>query len=440
MDFVQLVINKYGINKIFELAKGTKYPLLYGQILAKSDKLTEEESTQVYKLINSKEENLIVLVTDFIRVSERRTDLKTQLAILNKLEASKQEKVTFLIALNSNLELWTYINDLEDEDTEKPYWQSRQGFLYTDSKDELFFALQKLAHYKKITTYLNTLGWGIDELKNILTSEEVLNSLETLPLNEIEDSTNLDHSGFRNILDFLYTKDDYDLERGAKVDIKFLFLFSGGSYGPKPQNLYKLMAQRPNEYFGVLSQIYLPKDEEAKQIELEKLKQNSHHQEIFKVSWEVFNNFNLIPSMKEDGTLNSELLSNWIKEVRRLAVENDRVAVTDSCIGQLLAKHPINMSEAEGYPVEIYDVLEEINNEDVMESFRVQISNNLGFTLRGAFEGGNIERFRANFFNTLFEEIKFTHPKTSLVFKNLEEKYLTQAKREDENALLMSLE
>jgi len=437
LEFVEAVIGMFGIDKIFELAKHTKYPFLYGQILAKSDKLTEQETTAVYKLISPKEENLIILVTDFIRFSERKTDLKTQIEIINKLETSNKEKVTFFIALNSSLELWTYINDLEDEDIEKPYWQSRQGFLYTNSKDELFFALQKLAQYKKAITYLNTLGWGTYVHKDILTSDEVLKALEDLSLSEVEDSSRIDH--FRNILEFLYSKDDYDIERGAKVDMKFLFLFSGGSYGPKPQNLYKLMAERPDEYFGVLSQIYLPKDDEAKQVELENLKQNPHHQEIFKVSWEVFNNFNLIPSMDEDGTLDSDELRNWINKVRQLAVENDRVAVTDSCIGQLLAKYPINMSENEGYPVEIYDVLEEINNEDVIESFRVQISNNLGFTSRGAFEGGNIERFRANFFNTIFEAIKFTHPKTSLIFKSLEEKYLAQAKWEDENALLRSL-
>lgn len=438
LEFVQEVIEKYGINKIFELAVQTKYPFIYGQILAKSDKLTEQDALTVYNLVNSKEENLIVLVTDFIRVSERRTDLKAQLEILNNLAVSKQEKVTFLIALNCNIELWTYINDLEDEEIEKSYWQSRQGFLYTDNKEELFYALQKLAKYKKAITYLNTLGWGTYVHKNILTSNEVLQALEDLSLNEIEDSSRIDH--FRNILDFLYSKNDYDLERGAKIDMKFLFMFSGGSYGQKPENLYKLMAQKPNEYFGVLSQIYLPNNEEARELELEKLKQNPHHQEIFKVSWDVFNNYNLIPSMQEDGTLNSVELNSWISEVRKLAAENNRVDITDSCLGKLLAKHPIDIRENQGYPAEIYDVLEEINNEHITESFRIQISNNLGFTSRGAFEGGNIERTRANFFNTLFEAIKFTHPKTSLIFKNLEKNYLTQANWEDENALQRSLE
>ena len=72
-------------------------------------------------------------------------------------------------------------------------------------------------------------------------------------------------------------------------------------------------------------------------------------------------------------------------------------------------------------------------------SFEMQISNNLGFTSRGAFEGGNIERHRAKFFDTLFEDTKIIYPNVSLIFKNLRDKYLRQGNWEDENALLRSL-
>lgn len=438
LEFIYSVIEEFGIHKIFELAKETEYPFLYGQLLAQSDKIKKEDVEEIYNLIHSKVQNLVLLVTDFIRVSERRTNLKTQLEILNKLKPSQEEKVRFFIALNSNQELWTHISSEEDKEIEKSYWKAKRGFLYTSSKEELFYALEKLAEFKKVITYLNTLGWGTYTHKNILTSNEVLNALEKLSLEEVEDSSNLEH--FRNILDFIYSKSDYDLERGAKIDMKFLFAFSGGSYGHRPKNLYRLMAHKPDEYFSFLSEIYLPENDEARDLKIKELKQNSYHQKALEVSWSVFRDFNFIPSMQEDGKLNPEEFKNWIDRVRILAVENDRVEITDSCIGQLLAKYPISLNDKIGYPVEIYNVLEEIDSDIVRESFEVQISNNLGFTSRGAFEGGNIERFRAEFFNTLFENIKFTHSKVSLVFKSLKNKYLSQAKWEDENALNRSLE
>ncbi len=43
-----------------------------------------------------------------------------------------------------------------------------------------------------------------------------------------------------------------------------------------------------------------------------KLKQNPYHQEISKVSWSVLDNFNLTPSLQDDGTLNYDELNNMI--------------------------------------------------------------------------------------------------------------------------------
>lgn len=68
------------------------------------------------------------------------------------------------------------------------------------------------------------------------------------------------------------------------------------------------------------------------------------------------------------------------------------------------------MKENKGFPTDIYDIIEGVETDDIKNAFKVQISNNLGFTSRGAFEGGNIERFRANYFNSLFKETQFTHP------------------------------
>ena len=445
IEFVDAVIKTYDVNKIFDLALKIEHPYLYGNVLASSEKISEKDKLTIYKLVDSTDQNLILLVTNFISVSENKTDLQTQTDILDTLiksGISKQGMVRFLIALRPNINLWKFINESMSDDIEKLYWQSRQGFLYTDTKDELFYALDKLLQYNKPITYLNTLGWGAYVHKNVLTSEEVLTVLEkVLITGSLDDSSHFDHHRFRNILDFLYSRNDYDLERGANIDMKFIFTFTGaGSYSPRPKNLYKLMAQKPGEYFDILSQVFLPDDDELREIELVKIKSNPNHQEILKVGWEILDQFNLIPSLKEDGSLSSKELKSWIYEVRKLAANNHRAEITDDYIGRLLAKYPINMKEKKGYPNEICDIIEEINTKEIIESFRVQISNNLGFTSRGAFEGGNIERFRANFFNSLFEKIKFTHPNVALIFKELADNYSSQAKWEDENALLRSLE
>jgi hypothetical protein len=444
LEFVESVVNKYGIAKIIELGMEIEHSYLYGNVLSFSDKISKEDKITIYKLVESTDKSHLSLVSEFIRNSENMTSLKTQTDILSrliKLGLSINGTVKFLDSLRYEIDLWKFISRLNNKNIEKLYWESKQGSIYTVEKEGLFYALDKLQQYGKSITLLNTLGWGTYLHKKSLTSEEVLKSLENVSLTAYNDSSNFNHHHFKNIFEFLYSNIDCDIERGAKIEMKFNFVFIGGSsYNPKPKYLYKLMSQKPDEYFSILSQVYLPDEDKLREEEIQKIKDNPNHQEIAKVSWEILNSFDLIPSLQEDGSLDEAVLKKWINEVREFAKKNHRTKITDDCIGKLLAKCPINLKENKGFPIEIYDVIEEIATENITTAFRIQISNNLGFTSRGAFEGGDIERFRANYFNSLFEETKITHPNVSLIFKSLRDGYLSKAKWEDENALLRSLE
>ncbi len=442
LKFVESIVDKYGISKIFELAMGIEHPYLYGQVLALSNKIRPEIKFEVYKLIASDDVSNLTLVREFIRISENTTNLLTQIEVFKNLLSlgiSIDKSVNFLISLRGQIDLWKFISDLKNEEIEKLYWKSQNGFLYTENKQELLYVLDKLHLYNKPFTLLNTLGWGAYVHKNSLTSEEVLAALENVSFENFDDSTRFDNHNFTNLLDFLYSKHDYDIERGAKIELKFIFVFTGRACGSKPRNLHKLMSQKPTEYFGILCQLYLPDDEDIREAELQKIQENPNYQEIGKAAWEILNSFNLIPSLQDDGSLDVEVLKTWIDEVRELASKNHRVRVTDDSIGKLLAKYPFNMKEMKGFHTCIYDIIEE-GNENIRLSFRVEISNKLGFSTRAAFEGGNIERFKADYFNSLVEETKFTHPNVSVIFANLRDGYLSQAKWEDENALLRSLE
>ncbi|MFV8332099.1 hypothetical protein [Flavobacterium sp. GSP14] len=443
LQFVEAVLNKHGISKIFDLASQIEHPYLYGHILALSDGLSQESKLAIYRFLESEDKSSLALVKSFVRISENRTNLQTQLEVLNNLIKSglpTKGIVFFLNSLRSRMDLWKYISNFNNKEVEKLYWREQQGFLYTDTIEELLYSLNKLQQFKKPITLLNTLGWGVYNHKNSLTSDEILSILENISFEEFEDISHFDHNRFSNILEFLYSKNDYNIERGAKIEMKFIYVFTGGLHTPKPQSLYKLMSQKPDEYFGMLSQVYLPEDDELREVQLEKIRNDKNYQKINRAAYEVFNSFHYIPSLKDEDFLDAKVLKKWIDEVRTLASENYRTKITDTCLGKLLAKFPINMQEVKGFALEIYDLIEEINTEQIKNGFDTQISNNLSFTSRGAYDGGDIERYRSTFFNTLFEETKYTHPNVSQIFKNLKERYLYQAKSEDEDALLRSLE
>src|SRR5690606_19692720 len=85
LEFIEAVLDKYGIDKIFELASKIEHPYLYGNVLASSDKINQIDKLAIYKLIESEDNNLLALVGAFIRISENRTDLQTQTDVLDGL-------------------------------------------------------------------------------------------------------------------------------------------------------------------------------------------------------------------------------------------------------------------------------------------------------------------------------------------------------------------
>lgn len=442
VEFVKEVISKNNLEKIFELASKTENPFLFGNALALFSDLSNENKLKVYEKIDSEDSKQILLANEFIRVSEIKNSQVVQFEILEeliKIGLSKDGIVRFYNALNSNIDLWKYIEE-KDTEIESLFWKSQGRELYIRDKVGILFALEKLNIFSKYVVLLNTLGMSLfrQNVKEELTSNEVLNILERIDLNSLDDNAQFDQNRFNYIMEFLYEKDDYDKERGAKVEMKFFFAFSG-HHSITPKNLFKVMSKNPQEYFDFLTWFYLPEDEELAEKELQERENQENSKLFFEFKYHVFDNFNLIPSMQEDGSLNEDILTDWINIIRELAKEKTKLKSADNCIGKMLAKYPINLQEKRVFPIAIYNIIENINSSEMKLAFDVQLSNNLSFTSRGAFEGGNIERYRAEYFDSLFEKTKITHPNVSIIFKNKRDEYLKDSNWEDDNALLRSL-
>ena len=60
--------------------------------------------------------------------------------------------------------------------------------------------------------------------------------------------------------------------------------------------------------------------------------------------------------------------------------------------------------------------------------------NKRGSSSRGPFDGGNIERGHAKYFEKLANDYKNKYPNVSEIFKRLSDGYLYDAKRIDEEA------
>ena len=136
--------------------------------------------------------------------------------------------------------------------------------------------------------------------------------------------------------------------------------------------------------------------------------------------------------MQEDGTIDEAELREWIKVARTLARECDRLEAADIHIGQLLAKYP---ERSPNWPARtIFQVIEDINTEKLKMGYSVGMWNKQGVTVRGAFDGGSIERERAEYFGALASEHMCDYPNVAEVFQRLQNDYGRLANSHDEMA------
>ena len=438
-EFVEKIISQHSIEKVIEFANKLETPGFVGHALA-GIVLSKEDENKLYGLLKSDKNENISLIQSYIYSKDFKLGQEKTLEIFNKLlndgSFSNQSLAKFFLAIRFDVNLWKYIEELDNQEIEKYYWEYFNP-QYVGEVDQIKFSVEKLIHYKRTIAVLNLLG-QITEIKK-LDSEFVMKTLENVSLTDYVEHShrNLDHYGLTYLFDNLFSREDIDSDRMAKIEFKYLFVFDSTGHGVLPKFLFTAISKDPVLFMDLIQNVYKPENREFTEEEKEKLK--DPNQKVFiEYSNTLLWNFNLIPGLSADGKIDSDELNNWVDKVREIAKTCDRVGSTDEKIGQILARYP-NKEQDLFFPDEICDTIERINSKDVYLGFRIQISNRLGFTSRAAGAGGDIERARAKHFHNLADKRKISHPNVASVFRFIAENYESDAERMDNRAIQDSL-
>lgn len=76
----------------------------------------------------------------------------------------------------------------------------------------------------------------------------------------------------------------------------------------------------------------------------------------------------------------------------------------------------------------LFAVIEPIEEKAFYSSYNAGLINKRGFTSRGPYDGGGIERGNAELFKSLYEKYNKKYPRVSKVFKDLWAQYERMAK------------
>jgi hypothetical protein len=191
-----------------------------------------------------------------------------------------------------------------------------------------------------------------------------------------------------------------------------------------PRALFHALGTRPAYFASLVKQVF--KARHAQQ----RADANDNEKALARHSYTLLRLWRSPPGLREDNSLDSQVLSAWVHEARRLLAEVDRSAVGDECIGEMLSGCPPGTDDI--WPAEpVRDLLESVQSQKLTEGLAIGKFNARGVTIRGPYDGGRQEMVLADQYDAWSSRIMARWPESGRVLKEMARTYRSWARHED---------
>jgi transcriptional regulator with XRE-family HTH domain len=427
LQAVQEIFVKFGLKGIFEFASDLDIHanLLVGQLLQKTGFLTQWEKLLPDKLVSGKKhEKFVALGYADLR---QRTEGAAWVDKLPLEEWPAESVGEFALALPFERKTWLMLRTRKPA-AESFYWQRVRPWTGRLDENELEEVVKALLQNGRPHTAVDAIAGAIHFHKkpSWKTVADAIDLASLSPADSIDAQSNrMSVYEICKLMTYLQDDPTGDQKRLAMLEWRLLPLARHDHF--KPRMLHAELSESPQFFAEVLSALYRekgkPKDENSDQT-----KQN-----LFEAAYSLLESWTRIPGTKSDGIIDSDILNNWVNEVRNICINNNRIEPCDGEIGELLSYSP---TEADGsWPCKaIRQILENITTDEIVRGFQRGVWNQRGVTTRGLKDGGEQERQLVIKYRGHAEKWKVSWPRTAVALRGIAEYYENQATWQDEHA------
>ena len=211
-------------------------------------------------------------------------------------------------------------------------------------------------------------------------------------------------------------------EELAKMEFAYLSCFS---HRKRPLTLHRLIVQRPDMFMDAICAVFKAAGGEPEEL-------SEGGKLLAMAAYELLEGLRILPGQK-DADVDVDVLSKWCSEVRALAKEMDRQAITDSRIGHLLAHAPPSLVD-QAWPHEaVRTVVERLSSDEVERGLATERYNLRGVYSKAIGEGGQQERALAKQAHDWAAAIP-GFPRTAAMLLRISESWTQEAERADVDA------
>jgi hypothetical protein len=228
------------------------------------------------------------------------------------------------------------------------------------------------------------------------------------------------------LLDYLEASGEIEESRVAKLEWAFLLL--SGQHGRPPRALHRELSRDPDFFAEVVVLVFKAEDEEQREL-------SEQDQNRSRLAYELLETWRSVPGLKEDGSVDADVLKRWVEEARNATRDAGRGTVGDLRIGQVLAFTP-ESSDGAWPDVAVRDLIDDLGEGDVERGIEIGVYNKRGVFSKSPTEGGNQERGFAKTYRDYASVLNDLWPRTSAMLRRISDVYASMACREDLEAEL----
>jgi hypothetical protein len=212
---------------------------------------------------------------------------------------------------------------------------------------------------------------------------------------------------------------------------RFEFYFFELLHDHRPSDaLYRALGRDSEDFVNMVSAIYRGEGE-SKRTLTESEKAFAH------LSFSVLRAWPKLPGLRDDGTIDAQHLTEWVRTARLALSDTGRGSIGDEQIGQILAASPVGADGA--WPAEpVREIIESIGNARIDTGVSIGKTNQRGVTSRDIFEGGEQERALEREYRDMAVTLGTRWPRTARILRGIADGYKAEARQNDARAERMA--
>jgi hypothetical protein len=216
---------------------------------------------------------------------------------------------------------------------------------------------------------------------------------------------------------------DESVDRDALIRLEWMYFGLFQAAGRDSALLEAGLARDPRFFVDVVSSVYRADGDDDTAGDKEDTPQRMA---VAEQSYTLLNKWAVVPGSGSDGTIDADVLSEWVKNVRELAIAAKRVDIIDQQVGVILsAAQP--EPNGDWPPKAVREVLERARSKQLEIGFQMGARNRRGVTTRGPLDGGELERDLKSHYEALEKRFRSGFPRTATVLKAIAASYKVDA-------------